>query len=203
MSLIATATKKSSIPLLEADTYPARCIAVIDTGDQVNEMSGTVRREVIIQFELPTETIEVDGEQKPRYMSMTYTMSLSEKAKLRSALETWRGKAFTEDELRGFNLANIVGLPCMLSVIHRQAKNGNTYANIGSISKPMKGMTIPEASSPLVVFDLDADDALDKMQTLPEWVQERIKKSPSYEAVMRKGTDAQGFMDINPNDLPF
>ena len=166
-------------------------------------MSGTVRREVIIQFELPTETIEVDGEQKPRYMSMTYTMSLSEKAKLRSALETWRGKAFTEDELRGFNLANIVGLPCMLSVIHRQAKNGNTYANIGSISKPMKGMTIPEASSPLVVFDLDADDALDKMQTLPEWVQERIKKSPSYEAVMRKGTDAQGFMDINPNDLPF
>jgi hypothetical protein len=53
------------------------------------------------------------------------------------------------------------------------------------------------------VFDLDAPDALDKIESLPEWIQERIKKSQSYEALKAKGTDAQGFMDINPNDLPF
>lgn len=203
MSLIASATKSSNIPILEADTYPARCISLIDIGEQMNEMSGNCRPEIILTFELPTEFIEVEGEQKPRYMSSTFTNSLSERAKLRGMLEMWRGKAFTDDELKAFDLRNILGMPCMLSIVHRQAKNGKTYANIGGISKLAKGMTIPDALSPLTEFDLDAPDALDKLETLPEWVQERIKKSPTYERKMQAASKDQGFMDIDPNDLPF
>lgn len=201
--LVAKLTKTSNIPILEAGTYPARCIGIIDTGEQWNEMAGKSRREILFLFELPTELVEIDGEQKPRYMSQTYTMSMNEKAKMRIALETWRGKAFTEEELRGFDLTSVVDKPCMLTVVQKQSKNGKTYANISGIAKLIKGMTIPDAMSTLTVFDLDAPDALEKLETLPEWIQNKIKQSETYKEKIAGATEAQGFMDINPDDLPF
>ena len=201
--LTVSAKQKSNIPMLDADTYPARCVSLIDTGDQFNEMSGRLQRQIILMFELPTEFVEVDGEKKPRFMSITYTLSLSDKAKLRQVLETWRGKSFTEQELKGFDMRTIVGAPCMLSVVHKQSKNGNTYANIGGITKPMKGLEIPEAITPLTIFDLDAPDALAQIETLPDWIQGRIKSSETYKNMTAKASEQQGFMDINPDDLPF
>ena len=201
--LTVSAKSKSSVPILEADTYPARCVSLIDIGDQFSEMSGRFNRQVVLMFELPTEHVVIDGEKKPRFMSITYTLSLSEKAKLRTILETWRGRGFTDDELKGFDLKQIVGQACMLTVVHKTAKNGNTYANIGTITKPMKGITIPEAETPLLIYDLDEPDALEKMEQLPEWVQNRIKQSETYKRMTEQASTAQGFMDVNPDDLPF
>ena len=184
--LTVSAKSKSSVPILEADTYPARCVSLIDVGDQFSEISGRFNRQVVLMFELPTEHVVIDGEKKPRFMSITYTLSLSEKAKLRTILETWRGRGFTDDELKGFDLKQIVGQACMLTVVHKTAKNG-----------------IPEAETPLLIYDLDEPDALEKMEQLPEWVQNRIKQSETYKRMTEQASTAQGFMDVNPDDLPF
>ena len=68
----------------------------------------------IFMWELPGEEIEIEGEMKPRAISETYTNSLGEKANLRKMLENWRGRAFTQEEMDGFDLRNVLGL----SLIH-------------------------------------------------------------------------------------
>ena len=61
----------------------------------------------------------------------------------------------------------------------------------------------------MVNFDLDAPDALAQMTKLPEWVQNRIKESETYKAMLRPDasvTEAAGddFSVIDDSeDLPF
>ena len=142
---------------VDAGTYPARCIKVIDLGTQHGEYLGIaqVKKQVLISFELPTELIE-SGEWagSPYSLSKFYTASLSEKATLRHDLEAWRGRPFTEEELKGFDLKNVLGKPCMVSVI----KTDTGKSKINSVMAVMKGMTVAEAFNPLVHFDIDEWD---------------------------------------------
>lgn len=172
---------------VEAGTYPARCCAVIDLGLQHIEWQGQKKdqEKVLLMFELPTERITVDGEDKPRWLSVRYTVSLSEKAGLRKALDAWRGKPMTPEELKGFNIGCLLNAPCMLTVINKES-NGNVYANIGSIGKPMKGIPIPELESEPILFDMEADDAEEVFQKLPEWVQKIVEESVTWKE--RKAT---------------
>jgi hypothetical protein len=167
---------------IEAGTYPARCCAVVDLGIQHVEYMGQKKdqEKILLMFELPTERIEVDGEEKPRWLSCRYTVSLNEKATLRKALDAWRGRPFTPEELLGFNLASVVNAPCMLTVINKEGANGNTYANISGISKPMKGMAVPELEGEPLVFDMESDDAEEVFDKLPERVQKVIEESVTW-----------------------
>jgi hypothetical protein len=45
-----------------------------------------------------------------------FTLSLNEKANLRADLASWRGRDFTPEEIRGFDLKNILGHWAMISV---------------------------------------------------------------------------------------
>lgn len=209
-NLIVKDTPTTRFPVLEAGSYLARCYAIIDIGEHFNKLYGNTSRKVIFMWELPTETITIDGEEKPRAISETYTMSFNEKANMRKMLENWRGRAFTAEELAGFDLENVLKAPCMVSVVHRAKQNGDTFAAIGSVSKLPKGMDAPELFNTPVIFSLQDTDALDKLQTLPEWVQNRIRESETYKAMMKpgKGTteagDQNDFVVIDETeDLPF
>ncbi|MEK9206840.1 MAG: hypothetical protein AAB922_00005, partial [Patescibacteria group bacterium] len=143
---------------VDAGTYPARCIKVIDLGTQHGEYLGIaqIKKQVLITFELPTELME-SGEWagSPYAISKFYTASLGEKATLRHDLEAWRGRPFTEEELKGFDLKNVLGKPCMVSVIKTQTGK----SKINSIMALMKGMTVPDVFNPLVYFDIDEWDS--------------------------------------------
>lgn len=77
----------------------------------------------------------VKGEEKPRIISKEYTLSLSDKATLRRDLESWRGQRFSDDDIYvvGFDLQNILGKPCQITVGHNTSKTGKTYADIAGI----------------------------------------------------------------------
>lgn len=72
-----------------------------------------------------------------------YTNSLSEKASLRKDLETWRGRKFTREELRGFDLEVLVGKACQVQVSHRLTDQGRTFANVTAVIPVGKGQTNP------------------------------------------------------------
>lgn len=200
--LTVSAKSRSTTTPLEAGSYPARCVQVIDIGDQYNSLSDKMQRQVVLCFEIPGERIEIDGESKPRMMSVTYTQSLGDKAKLRSVLESWRGKQFTPEELKAFDLRNIVNVPCMLTIVEKTSKEGRKYAVIGGISKMPKGFSVPDAETQMFAFDLDEKGALDALDTLPEWICDRIKQSDTYAKMTASVEDA--FSDLqNPSDLPF
>lgn len=78
---------------------------------------------------------------KPFEVSQEYTASLHEKSKLRQHLEAWRGRKFTAEELKGFDLETVIGSNCQIQVVRNLGKNGKTYANVQAIVPVGKGMT--------------------------------------------------------------
>lgn len=202
MSLIASAKTGGSFDPVPEGVHIATCIWVIDLGEQFNEKYGKTQHKVLIGWEIPGETIEVDGEEKPRMISATYTMSLSEKALLRSHLEAWRGKAFTEKELDGFNVGNVLGKSCQIQVIHT-VSNGNTYANVKSVMALPKGMQQPSPVNETILFSIEDRDSLDKIVVFPKWVQERIKKSITYQKLTENDAEIE-FEEVDDNSpLPW
>lgn len=180
MSLTVNGESAPSIAPVEEGTHLGVCSMLIDLGMQYSEVYKKSQRKVLIGWELPDETIEIDGEMKPRVLSKRYTANLSEKSNLRKDLASWRGRDFTPEELKAFDLKNIVGASCLLTIIH--SKNGEkTYANIQSVVKLPKGMAKQALSEPPVVFDLDTDP-LERVEDMPAWIAELIKKSETYQA---------------------
>ena len=160
--------------------HTATCIAVVDLGEQYSKQYGNYHHKVLITFEIHDETITIDGEEKPRVISNTYTLSLGEKANLRGDLESWRGKKFTDAELDGFDVKNVLGAHCQVNVAHT-TKDGKTYANIMSIVPWPRGMAAPEVVSEKIYYDMDDPGRDEVIARLPEWIQKRIKESRTYE----------------------
>lgn len=177
---------------LPAGNYAATCIRVIDLGTQTTSYQGEEKsaRKVRIFWEIPEETVEWEGQVRPATISSTYTASLHEKANLRKLLESWRGRSFTPDELKGFDTKNVLGAPCLLNVVHTE-KDGRTYANVAGVTPLIKGMAKPEITGPLVNFDLDAFEP-EVLDGLHDKLREQIKASPEYKALT---TGGDGFLD--------
>lgn len=184
-----------------AGTHIAVCTMVVDMGVQPSAKYKP-KHQIYLRWELPNEkTTWKDAEGRdqsgPMVIGQKYTLSLSEKASLRSDLEAWRGKQFTEQELAGFDIKNILGKACMLGVTHNVTST-KTYANISAVMGLPKGTTAPPPSITPVAYDIDAHSD-EVWQRLPPWLQEAINgriKSDSAQTV--GGTDPE-FDD----DIPF
>ena len=145
---------KPAIPPVEPGTYFAVCIGAVDLGEQETTYNNKTRyaNQLQIIFELPSELIEIDGEEQPRQLSRRFSVSLSTKSNLRKFIETWYGKKFTDDAIREFDTRELLGKPAMLSVV--LSEDGN-YANIASAAALPKGMEAPKAKSELIDFDVE------------------------------------------------
>lgn len=178
-------------------THIARCYQIIDIGTHHGDYQGkpVVRNQVIVRWELPNEVMETGD---PFIASRFYTNSLGEKANLRADLEAWRGRSFSEEELNGFDLMNILGKPCQLSIID---KNGKSRVS-GVMAMP-KGMQCPPQINPSVAFWIDEwDQAV--FDSLPDGFKKLIMESDEYKArgsgaVPKK---AGSFADLE-DDIPF
>ena len=186
MSLKIKKKSGSSVPPMEAGTYPAVCVGIIDLGEQYSETFKKYNDKLLVIWEIPSQTIEIDGEDKPRWLSKDFSASLHEKSGLYQTLVSWRGKAFTDTELTEdengfmqFSVLDMLGTGCFLQVIVEE-KDSGSYNRITSVIALPAGMNAPATETPLIAFDIDTwDDEVFK--SLPEWIQERIKKSTQYQ----------------------
>ena len=186
MSIIAE-NKGGNFKLIDAGVYPARCYSMIELGTQTTEFNGEskVSRQVNITWELPTEKAVFHEErgEEPYVVSKTYNLSMHEKATLRKDLESWRGQGFTDDEAKSFDITKLIGKPCQISIIHKKSPDGlKTYANLSSITPVMKGVTVPDQINPSKVLEFQ-DFNWQIFKDLPEWLREKIVKSPEYKAI--------------------
>lgn len=160
---------------VEPGTYQAYCYAVMDVGNQRDTYEGRtkVRPQVIMSFEFPTELMEIDGEKKPMSLSAFYTASLGDRAVLRKHLEDWRGRAFTDHELDGFELKNVLGAKCTAIV----GKNGKGRSVIKGLGKAIKDAPMPPMANKPLFFDLDLHRVDGpEYHALPEWVRSKINE---------------------------
>lgn len=200
-----TAKAGGNIDPCPAGNHIARCISVIDLGTQTTEYNGETRHahQVRIIWELPLEqkVFKEEKGKQPYIISRTYTLSLGKKATLRADLVSWRGKEFTEDELRGFNLENILGAYCMLNIVHKQERN-DTYANVSSVASIPKGMSKPEGINPTTFFSLEEYDD-NVFQSLPDKTKEKIQKSPEFQNLGNPNHSEASPPPYGEEDIPF
>ena len=168
MSMVVKSEGNSEIKQLEPGVYTGIASAIIDLGIQENTMFGKRQRKVMIVWNIVGETVTVNDEEMPRVMSKEYTMSLGEKSTLRKDLEAWRGKPFSTDELNGFDLTNILNVPCQLQ-INQQEKNGKTFVTIAAIMAIPKGMKVEEIDN-AYFFDTYDSNTWENYDKIPNWI---------------------------------
>ena len=194
MSLTTKDNGGGEYELAPAGTHLAICYLLVDLGPQKSTYG--IKDKIAITWELPHELMD-DG--RPFSCSKLYTNSLNEKANLRKDLETWRTRKFTDTELDGFDLRNVLGKACQLTIVH-QTKGEKTYANIAGVVAVAKGMTVPPAHNTPRAYDRDAHDP-EVFESLPKWMQEKIQAAV---IVPRGGEDHD---ELNPpdfdDDIPF
>lgn len=184
MSLKVSRNGGASIEPVPEGSYIAICVGVYDIGVQKTEYKGEVKEspKLAIIWELPEEVIQGGShEGEPRLISKMYTASLGDRSNLKADLESWRGRAFTDEEMEGFDLVNILGKACMVQIIHSQ-NNGRTYANIKAVTPVYKGVPTPQPTNELKAFDLDSESWLWELDhgNLPEWIVKKVKESETY-----------------------
>lgn len=166
--------------------HAARCINIIDLGTQHSEKYNSDTRQLQFTFELVDETHVFDEEkgEQPFIIGRKFSYNLGKRAALRKTIEAWIGKGLKEGS--EFDIGSLLGEACQVQVVHNEGDNGETYANIAAVLAPPKKGKVTRAASDLVILDLDEFDK-EVFSSLPEWIQEIIKLSPEYDAIVSSG----------------
>lgn len=192
----------------------ARCFGLIKIGTTTEDIMGKPKEltKLMIQWELPHETTVFDEEkgEQPFVVSEEYTATLSEKANLRHMLEGWRGRAFTDADFegtgkrKGFLLDDIVGVPCMINIIHKTSRSsGKPYAVVSSVSGMSKGSVCPPQINPKTLWDIDEPGMLFKegislndertravwsaFENLHKWIKDKIRSTKEWREYIQLG----------------
>jgi hypothetical protein len=194
-----------------AGVHIGRCYSLIDLGTQTTDGQYGIKAQhkIRIGWELfgedenggPLEA-DVDGKQMPMTISKSYTVSLHEKARLRQDLSAWRGKDFSEDEAKAFDVSRLVGAYCMVNVTTSET-NGKTYSNVAGLT-PLPAALKNSKPAPVhqnVMFNLDQPD-MDLFATFHEKLQEAIKRSPEWAKATGQKRPAMAGGDSGFDDVP-
>ena len=211
------------LPNLQPGIYQGTCYSIVDMGTTDQEYKGVKNKKtrVHLSFEI---THALDPENNPITMEdgrpfgvfKTYTASLFEAARLRQDLESWRGKRFTEQELKGFDISNLIGCTARIEVGLTAPTDfypgGKT--KILALREPREGVKKIDTVNDAVIFDLDVylDDFRGKQSPeskamcdiffdLPTWIKKEIESSYEYDAVNSEDDSAPGSMADEVSNL--
>lgn len=207
MSIIAKKNTGGSYDPIPEGAYPARIYQIIHIGT-IPGYQGQLQNKVRITFEFPTELKvfkEENGEQ-PMVLSQDYTLSFHEKAGLRKVIDACDPKALKtvgEDGLvEEYDIENLLGKACLVTVVHKDGKEGAVYANIANCTIMPKGMTCPPQINPSTSLSYDSFDH-EYFNKLPKFLQDKIKSSSEYQWMMADKDDSTPpFENVDLSDIP-
>ncbi|GAA0729844.1 phage replication initiation protein, NGO0469 family [Sphingomonas japonica] len=178
MALIVSDSGGGDFTPAPEGTHFGVCDMVVDLGKQRTSYQGveSLKDQIYIRWQIPaerTEWTDADNVKRegPVVIGKTYTASLGEKANLRKDLQSWRGRAFTEAELKGFDISKLLGVGATISIVHNH-KEGKTYANIGAIGGLPKNMEKLQVENGAILYDPDNQGTFND---LPKWLREKIE----------------------------
>lgn len=195
----------SNFKLIPAGNHVARCYEMVQIGTVVEQSgiyAGKESHKVRLTWETPLECEDFGKGIQPFSISKEFTLSMNEKATLRKMLESWRGKAFTEEEAKRFDVTKLLGKPCMLNVIHKTTNAGKTYADIASIGTLPKGLECPDQINKSRVLSFD-EWSEEIFGSLPEYLQTKIKSSKEYAKLFNPSHNEAPPQEQESDDLPF
>ena len=177
-------------PPVPQGIYLARCYGIIDLGTQKTTHLGRTKHlnEVMLQFELHGvgeaggRLFTANG--KPMSIGKSFALSLAEKATLRKDIQTWRGRKFTPDELRRFQLKTVLGEWALISVVNAMDQNGEDFASIAKImpvSPQVRQAVTRPADHNKLQFFVCQDPDIELFDSFSESLKEKIRKSPEWQ----------------------
>jgi hypothetical protein len=150
MAIMAKASGGGNFTPCPEGTHAAVCVDVVDLG--MLEVTFAKKTKAQHKIRIVWQIDEARDDGKPHMAMKRYTLSLHEKAALRKDLESWRGKAFTDEQLAGFDVEVLLGVGALINVMHNK-KDGETYANVTAIMKLPKTMEAPHPREYVRVVD--------------------------------------------------
>lgn len=165
---------------LDAASYPARVVRVLDLGLQAQKpYQGQEKPNVHmvdITYELTTEFLfDANGEEdptKPRWISEQLPFYSLEVERAKS---TQRYNAIDPKGVAGGDFTQLTGMPCVVTLNQYKTKTGGDIRNGVSMVTPiMKGVVLPDLVNEPKTFILDDPD-LEVLGSLPQWLQDKIK----------------------------
>jgi hypothetical protein len=167
----------------------ARCYGIIDLGTQkTNHLGETVYlNEVMLRFELHHEGETIGSLLTANGQSMSirksFALSLAEKATLRKDIQTWRGRDFTPNELRGFQLKSLLGEWALISVVNTTDKNGHDCTSIATIMPvpPQVRQSISPKGNIELQFFVCEEPNIKLFDSFSESLKAKIRKSPQWQ----------------------
>ncbi len=193
MSLKVKVKSVSDFPPVAEGTYTGICYTIADLGMQYSEKFKKTNHKILFIWELDDDEqrIEIDGEKKRRAISKQYTASFATKSNMHKDIRPWIGREFTPEEKEGvFDVGTLLGTACLLSIINETNAEGEVYSAISSIMQLPKGMKVGPPENPMVLYDMD-ESPDEELEKLPEWVQEKIKKSKNADLTAANSIDVK------------
>lgn len=197
MAFIASDSGGSNFKRVPSGAFIGRCYSLIDLGTQHTDgqYGPKDQHKIQIGWELFGEdddgnplTVEFDGRTMPMTIKKSYTVSLHEKSGLRRDLASWRGRDFTDEEAKAFDISKLLGAYCMVNVTTSE-NNGKTYSNVAGLTKLPTALkdSKPSPVHGNILFDLDNPD-MALFEGFHEKLQEAIKKAPEWKGKGRAET---------------
>jgi len=210
---LTVSSGESDYEVVPAGQHLAVCYRLIDAGtreEQYKDNPPKKRHVLFVYWELPEVKM---GDGRPFTISKKYTLTLNENGTLFKDLKTWRGKSFTQEELKGFDLLNILGVSAQLEVEH----SDEGKARVVSVFKPDGGAKKTNTENEQQAFDIDEyakgdSKMIEIFGSFPEWMQTMIEESFEVSAAMkqpnRSSSTPSGGLDefkkeVSEDEIPF
>ena len=183
-------------------SHLAVCDMFVDLGLQDTNF-GT-KHKIYLRWQIPSlrskwtkDDVEYEG---PMAIGSKFTLSLHEKASLRKILQSWRGKAFSAEELKKFDVTTILGKPCLITVTHEPKDGGGVYANVGAVAKLPPGVPAPTLEGETILYDADNLGTFEKLRP---WLQDLVKaQRVESDPPEQRGQPQPAYADLD-DDVPF
>ena len=160
MAIIAKDTGGGGEPI-PVGVHQGACVNVIDLGMQPGYQGKPAVHQIAVVWEIDERRTEGENVQKRFTIAKQYTLSLHEKANLRADLESWRGRPFTQEELAGFDVEKVRGVPCQINVVEGKKADGSVKYVVAAVIPPPKGAPKFEP---------------EQMNYVPQWVTKLLGK---------------------------
>ena len=197
---------------IEAGTYPARLVQIIDLGLQTQRpyqgQDKPPAQEILLTYELLDEfCLDENGEEiedKPRWISETIPFHNLE---VDLAKSTKRYKALDPKiEFEG-DWTQLIGTPCMVTITEREGSGkhtGKVFNNVASVAqmRAKEAKKAGELVNDSKVFVTSEPD-LEVFRTLPEWLQDKIKGNLEYQgSVLQSALKGEPQKEPEPEPQP-
>lgn len=170
--------------LLPEGTHVGRLYSLIEIGTRDTKWGP--KHFIRVGFEFGNELAKFDDsdEQKPFVLSKEITSAFyapkdaSKKSNLVKLVEALTSKKVEDGDV--LDPKDLLDGFCLIKVIHNQAANGNTYANIDDFAPLVKGMDKPKSFNENVFLTYVNWDS-EKFNELPDFIKKRMQESQEFE----------------------